>query len=96
MQTETILNVFPGASEQQRLVLARCTTLCGLQHLVLRQETHTPDIGWFVQSSVAIEPAQIAGLKMTLSPASVQGNCQKRQETADQDRPAILRFEQAS
>ncbi|KAA1261766.1 hypothetical protein LF1_43260 [Rubripirellula obstinata] len=94
MQTETILNVFPGASDQQRLVLARCTTLCGLEHLVLRQETHSADIGWFVQSSVAIEPAQVAGLKMTLSPASVTGTT--RRETADPDAPAILRFEQAS
>ncbi|MCA9158911.1 MAG: hypothetical protein KDA72_11320, partial [Planctomycetales bacterium] len=68
MQNETILNVFSGASDQNRLVLVRSTTLCGLEHLILRQETHSADVGWFVQNQVVIEPGQVAALKMTLSP----------------------------
>ena len=71
MQKETILNVFPGSSEQHRLVLVHTATMCGLEHLMLRQETHSSDVGWFIQSSVAIEPGQVAALKMTLSPNSL-------------------------
>ena len=74
VQNETILNVFPGANDQNRLVLVRTATICGREHLVLRQETHSPDIGWFVQSCVAIEPGQVAALKMTLAPSNVNRN----------------------
>lgn len=70
MQNDIIINVFPGANAQQRLVLAQTTTMCGLEHLVLRQESHSPAVGWFVQNQVAIEPGQVAALKMTLSPAA--------------------------
>lgn len=69
MQNDTILDVFPGTSENHRLVLVQSETMCGLKHLVLRQETHSPNVGWFVQSCVAIQENQIAALKMALSPA---------------------------
>lgn len=68
VKSETILNVFPGASDHNRLVLVRCVTMCGHEHLTLRQESYSPDVGWYAQSGVAIEPGQVAGLKMTLSP----------------------------
>jgi len=35
--------------------------------LVLRQETHSNDVGWFVQSCIAVEPEQLPGLKMALT-----------------------------
>lgn len=72
MHKEVILNVFPGTSDQNRLVLVQTTTICGLEHLLLRQETHAPDVGWFVQNQVAIEPEQVAALKMTLSGSIAQ------------------------
>ncbi|MCC7338078.1 MAG: hypothetical protein IT422_23555 [Pirellulaceae bacterium] len=107
MQNETILNVFSGASDQNRLVLVRSTTLCGLEHLILRQETHSADVGWFVQNQVVIEPGQVAALKMTLSPAnanrntaSVNSATNRRLNTGNRtDQPAaspvILQFEAA-
>jgi hypothetical protein len=96
VHNETILNVFPGSSDQKRLVLVRCTTICGLEHLVLRQETHSADVGWFVQSCVAIEPGQVAGLKMTLSSATSQSTKIIRNGSNSETRPVILRFDQAS
>jgi hypothetical protein len=69
VHNDIIINVFPGANAQQRLVLAQTSTICGLVHLVLRQESHSPDVGWFVQNQVAIESEQVASLKMSLSPA---------------------------
>tara|TARA_R110002049_G_scaffold285698_3_gene466899 strand:+ start:55284 stop:55607 length:324 start_codon:yes stop_codon:yes gene_type:complete len=100
VRKETILNVFPGANEQHRLVLAQATTICGLEHLVLRQETHSSDVGWFVQSCVAIEPDQVAALKMTLSPNSLACNhsasvtpSMQRCRTAS---PKVLQFAEAA
>ncbi len=74
VQNEIILNVFPGANDQNRLVLVRSMTMCGLEHLILRQETHSADVGWFVQNQVVIEPGQVAALKMTLAPAIANRN----------------------
>ena len=63
-----IVNVFPGATNQERLVLARETDDSGCKTLlVLRQESRSAHVGWFVQSRIPIEPSQIAGLKMTLT-----------------------------
>ncbi|WP_146518520.1 hypothetical protein [Stieleria varia] len=76
MQSETILNVFPGASDTNRLALVQTETICGLRHLVLRQESYSPDVGWFTQSCVVIEPEQVAALKMTLSPQQLGANGQ--------------------
>ena len=108
MHNETILNVFPGASDQNRLVLVRTRTICGLEHLVLRQETHSPDVGWFVQNQVAIEPGQVAALKMTLSPSGTKlngtGNAPRNTRPAAKAKnaspsanaPVLLQFEAAS
>ena len=105
VQNETILNVFSGSNDQNRLVLVRSTTLCGLEHLILRQETHSTDVGWFVQNQVVIEPGQVAALKMTLSPANANRNsaaicsATARRSSARAQQPAaspvILQFEAA-
>ncbi|MEO8272101.1 MAG: hypothetical protein ABI557_20495 [Aureliella sp.] len=107
MQNEIILNVFSGANDQNRLVLVRSTTMCGLEHLILRQETHSADVGWFVQNQVVIEPGQVAALKMTLSPANANRNAASlntatARRSSSNSRaqqpvaaPVILRFEAA-
>ena len=56
MQNETILNVFPAADDLHRLVIAvQQEEGHAASRLVLRQETYADDVGWFVQSCVAIE-----------------------------------------
>ncbi|QDT11965.1 hypothetical protein [Planctomycetes bacterium K23_9] len=67
MRKETILNVFPGADHNHRLVVAIEQINNGPSNLMLRQETFTPDVGWFVQSQLPIEPCQVTGLKMALA-----------------------------
>lgn len=63
----SILNVFPGLDDGSRLVLAHESDGEGTTQLVLRQETRSEHVGWFVQSRIAIEPEQVAALKMTLT-----------------------------
>ncbi len=91
VRKETILNVFPSNDELQRLVIAVEQQEGSPSRLVLRQETFSDDVGWFVQSRIAVEPEQVAGLKMSLAGQSI-----KRLQPAPQRTPrvpAILRFD---
>ena len=96
MRKETILNVFPTSDDQRRLVIAVEQVGDSVaSRLVLRQETFAEDVGWFVQSSVAIEPEQVAGLKMALSAQSTGGFSEPPVSSLSRV-PAILRFEGAT
>ena len=96
MQNETILNVLPEADDLQRLVIAvQQEEGCVSSRLVLRQETYSDDVGWFVQSCVAIEPEQVAGLKMALSSQSTRRFTSKRARSGLARVPAILNFDGA-
>ncbi len=92
MHHETILNVFPASDDQHRLVIAIEQRTDGDRVLVLRQETYSPDVGWFVQSCVAIEPEQLPGLKMALT----SGVTRKLQSPAREvSRAAVLSFSES-
>ncbi|MDA7874574.1 hypothetical protein N9B17_05345 [Rhodopirellula sp.] len=91
MQKETILNVFPTADDLHRLVVAVQQEHAS-SRLVLRQETYAEDVGWFVQSCVAIEPEQVAGLKMALSSQGANRDRTKNSRSTLSRVPAILRF----
>jgi len=67
VRKETILNVFPSNNDLQRLVVAVEQEEGSSSRLVLRQESFSEDVGWFVQSRIAVEPEQIPGLKMSLT-----------------------------
>ncbi|MEO1614814.1 MAG: hypothetical protein AAFV88_03130 [Planctomycetota bacterium] len=84
----TILNVFPSQCGNQRLVLVSDLDVAtGTETLMLRQESRSPDVGWFVQSCISIEPDQAAALKMTLTSNLVQ-----RQPIKTQSAPAVIAF----
>ncbi len=91
MQNERILDVFPAADQNQRLVIAVAEQLDGAVCFVLRQETYSGDVGWFVQSRVSIESAQLAGLKAALTCGRTQ-----RLEQQSNPKPTILSFESAA
>ena len=84
-----ILNVFPSESGEQRLVLAREVSDQGISQLVLRQESQSTHVGWFVQSRIVIEPDQVAALKMTLTSNLI------RESTTSDETPAVLSFRTA-
>ena len=87
--TSTILNVFSSESGEERFVLARETSDQDAEQSVLRQESRSPHVGWFVQSRIAIEPTQVAALKMTLTSDLV------KESSARQETPEILSFQVA-
>ena len=97
MQKESILNVFPSTDDLNRLVVAvQQEDGDPSSRLVLRQETFAEGVGWFVQSCVAIEPEQVAGLKMALSgPESFSARRSERRQGKRKDAslsrvPALL------
>lgn len=94
VRQETIVNVFPSSDENRRLVIAVEQLPNSASRLVLRQETFSSDVGWFVQSQVAIEPEQVPALKMSLGRA---GAPKIKHPSRELPRvPAILRFDGAA
>ena len=91
MQNERILDVFPAATDGNRLVIAVESNSSEGDRFVLRQETFSSDVGWFVQSRVLIEPDQMAGLKAALTCGSTQ-QIEKRSSF----KPTILSFDTAA
>ncbi len=92
MTRESILNVFPSNDGDSRLVIAIEQPSDEQSRLVLRQETRSSDVGWFVQSRVAVMPEQVAGLKMALS-----GNRTHTAQPHSRDAvPTILSFSEAA
>lgn len=92
MKTETILNVFPSDDENRRLVVAvERSEQDACDRLVLRQESFSSDVGWFVQSRIAVEPEQIPGLKTLLTGQLVKQPLRARRMTGTT--PSILRFD---
>ena len=84
----------PSDDEHQRLVIAVEKTDDEQSRLVLRQETRSENVGWFVQSRVAILPEQVAGLKLAVS--ANQTRALQSSSTRDTSPiPAILSFSDA-
>ncbi len=94
MRQETILNVFPSKDESSRLVIAVEQWEDGSSRLVLRQESFSEAVGWYVQSRVGVEPEQIAGLKMSLTGQSIKGIQPSSRDVPPM--PAIIRFDRAA
>ncbi|MEM8668576.1 MAG: hypothetical protein AAGG48_13740 [Planctomycetota bacterium] len=100
MRQETVLNVFPGQDENQRLVIAIEQEPGQESRLVLRQESYSEAIGWFIQSRVAIEPNQVAGLRLALGGSTLGASSTRQGQSPAQEaattEPAILSFSAAA
>lgn len=63
--TETILTTIPAAVETERLlVVLVCTN--EVSRMELRQQSFSKGLGWFTQSTVQLEPGQVAALRNSL------------------------------
>ena len=96
-----ILDVIAGSNDQCRLVVVAEKTLCGHEHLVLRQETHQPGVGWFVQSQLPIEASQLDALKTVMGSSVVNRMKQTAAKNiercnidveAEAERPSVIAF----
>jgi len=64
--TETVLSALSGTSEQERVLIVLCSTAGANSHIELRQQSFGDGVGWFTQSTIALEPHQVAELRSAL------------------------------
>jgi hypothetical protein len=64
LATETVLTAIP-ASEVERLLVVLVQSGDG-SRMELRQQSFSKGIGWFTQSTVHLEPGQVAALRNAL------------------------------
>lgn len=93
-KSEIVLAVIPGEPSHERMVLAMANDESD-KPLVLRMESFSPDVGWFVQSSVRMSRAELAGLKNVLGLSMARG-CQQTagrvHEAQRDDDPSVIPF----
>ena len=63
---ETIITTIPAAVETERLVVVLVQAAEQGSRMELRQQSFSAGIGWFTQSTVRLEPGQVAGLRNAL------------------------------
>lgn len=67
--TETILSDIPALSDKERLLVVLVQSAEG-SRLELRQQSFGEGVGWFTQSTVQMEPGQVAQLRNSLGRAA--------------------------
>ena len=76
--TETILSSLPAAVENERILVFLVQSPGEGSHVVLRQQSFGEGIGWFTQSTIGLEPGQVAALKNALGVASAGSSTSPR------------------
>jgi hypothetical protein len=69
---EVVLSSIAGATDTERLLVVLCNR-AGESRLELRQQSFGEGIGWFTQSTVALEPSQVAELRAALGTGGNRG-----------------------
>jgi hypothetical protein len=79
MTSETVLTSIP-ASDTERLLIVLVQSLQSGSRMELRQQSFSAGLGWFTQSSVQLEPNQVAALRNALGTATQRSaNCLPRE-----------------
>jgi hypothetical protein len=63
--SETLLTAIPS-SDVERLIVVLVQAADGKSRMELRQQSFSKGIGWFTQSTVHLEPNQVASLRNAL------------------------------
>jgi hypothetical protein len=62
---ETVLATLPGESDRERVLVVMAVTADG-SRVEIRQQSWGDGLGWFTQSSVQLQPDQVAGMRQAL------------------------------
>ncbi len=63
---ETTLTSLPAAVENERILVVLVQNPGEGSHVEMRQQSYGEGIGWFTQSTIHLEPGQVAALKNAL------------------------------
>ncbi len=77
-QLEIEVRILPGSSETERIAVVLCPSGEEGSRLELRQQSYSEGIGWFTQSTVRLEPSQVADLRSGLGMASAGSSAATR------------------
>jgi hypothetical protein len=69
---DIVLSTISGATDKDRLLVV-LSNEAGESRLELRQQSFGDGIGWFTQSTVALEPGQVAELRSALGTGGNRG-----------------------
>jgi hypothetical protein len=67
---ETTLTSLPATAENERILVVLVQITGEGSHVEMRQQSFGEGIGWFTQSTLRMEPGQVAALKSALGRAS--------------------------
>ena len=67
---ETILTSLPATVENERILVVLVQNPGEGSHVEMRQQSFGEGIGWFTQSTIRMEPGQVAALKSALGRTS--------------------------
>ena len=70
---EIVLSTLSGTTDKERLLIVLCNRLGEPSRLELRQQSFGDGIGWFTQSTIALEPSQVAELRTALGTGGNRG-----------------------
>jgi hypothetical protein len=76
LPAETILTSIPASETDRLLIVLVCSPELG-SRMELRQQSFSKGIGWFTQSTVQLEPGQVAALRNALGTKSAQGSASR-------------------
>jgi hypothetical protein len=84
-KTEIVLSTLPAASDGERMLVVLIQSPSTGSHVELRQQSYGDGVGWFTQSSVCMEPHQVAELRSVLgtSGATAGSSLPRRYRQAD-------------
>jgi len=63
---EVILSTISGTTDKERLLIVLCQRAGDASRLEMRQQSFADGIGWFTQSTIRLEPNQVAELRAAL------------------------------
>jgi len=69
-RVETTLTSLPAAVENERILVVFVQIPAEGSHIEMRQQSFGEGIGWFTQSTIRMEPGQVAALKSALGRTS--------------------------
>jgi hypothetical protein len=76
---ETVYSVIEGEVPEERLLLVLVQQSGGRSSIELRQQSWSEGVQWYTQSSICLDPQQVAGLRSALGGASIC--CQQAADT---------------
>jgi len=92
MSQQTILATIPGSIAGERVQIVLHHVAGEGSYMELQQQSHGGGVGWFTQSSVRLEPHQVAELRLALGRAGKMAHPAPRPAFRQAEEPSTVRF----